>query len=331
MMNFLKFASLCLACTICTFNAKADETPPAPLIDNTETIVREFEAEGLDELGTIRSDKQPVRLKFFVTKSAQKLMDADTFDVEDDEFDEAKFETFVAQKFGNALVYLLERVNDWPAHEIYLLISDLGDERKNLTASVFHRSRVVEIDVRRWHKAWRTDNFIVYETTPVHELTHVLQWFSDQNDTRYQRELSANIVEIAYLRYRVGSTAPIFTDYLPLNGPPPTRAQLLDSDSDQSSAWRTLAFKLVTNCLNGTYQFTTLNEETDEEKRQVARIAALEKFAILYARHPAIGDEGFAAACRESGLVDTAHKPLTLETLRSDTARDFASETVENK
>ena len=332
----LKLTMLCLVCAICTltaFSAQADETSvvPAPLIDNTETIVQEFEAEGLESIGTIRSDKQPVTLKFFVTESAQKLMDAGTFDVEDNEFDQAKFETFVAQKFGNALAYLLERADNWPAQEIYLLLSDTGDERQYSTASVIHRSRVVEIDLRRWHKAWRTENFMVYETTPVHELTHVLQWFSDQNDTRYQRELSANLVEIAYLRYRVGSTDPIFTDYLSLNGPPPTRAQLLDPDSDQSSAWRHLAFKLVSNCLDGTYQFTTLNAETDEEKRQTARIAALEKFAILYARHPAIGEEGFAAACRESGLLDAAGKPLTLDTLRHDTARDFASATVEKK
>lgn len=150
----MKFAPFFIACTLgifATFPARADETP-APLIDKTDAIIKEYQAEGLESLGTIRSDKQPVAMKFFVTT---------------------------------------------------------GDERKNMTASVFHRSRVLEIDVRRWHKAWRRGNFAIYETTPVHELTHVLQWSSDQNETRYQRELSANLVEVAYLHHRVGSTDPI--------------------------------------------------------------------------------------------------------------------------
>ena len=320
----MKLIPILVACTLGTmtnFAAHAADTPA--MIDRTADLIKEYEAEGLVSLGTIRSDKQPVTMKFFVTQSAQKIMDEKTFDVPDDAFDEAKFETFVAQKFGNALVYLLERMPNWPASEINLILSDTGDERQKMTASVFHRSRVLEIDVRRWHKAWRQENFTIYETTPVHELTHVLQWFSDQNETRYQRELSANIVEVAYLHYRVGSKDPIFTTYLALSGPKPTREQLLDPDTNQAMAWRTLAYQLVNNCLDGTYRFTHLRTATENKKT-----VALEKFAILYARHPATGDAGFAAACRESGLLDSDQQALTLNTLRRDTARDWEAKNV---
>lgn len=325
-MKFAPFFIICTVCAFTIFTAQADETP-ATMIDKTAAIVKEYEAEGWEPLGTIRSDTQPVTLKFFVTKSAQKIMETKNFDVADDAFDQTKFETFVAQKFGNGLVYLLNHTPDWPAPEIYLILADSGEERKNQTASVFHRSRVAEVDVRRWHKIWRQENFAISETTPVHELTHILQWFSDQNDTRYQRELSANIVEVTYLRQRVGANAPLFVNYLRLSGPPPTAQQLLDPDTNKADAWRTLAYQFVTNCLDGTYQFANL-DAANQEKQPEMRLAAIEKFAIDYARHPAIGDEGFAAACHDNALLDAASQPLTLDTLRHDAARALDAKNV---
>ena len=326
---------------------KPVQLQPAAIVDRTDAALKEFGAQGMTQLGTVKMGKgRDVSLALHLTQGGQKLMDAREFDIPDADFEQAKFETYVAQKFGNALSYLLDRVPDWPGREVHIILSDTGEDRKLSTAFTVRGSRVIEVDIRRWHKVYRRYDISISETTPVHELTHVLQGLSDAREEKYHRELSAIVVELAFLRYRVGPTEPVFLSYPRFVGPTPLAAQVLDPNNLDPSAWRVIAHKMTLNILGGVYTFAPAGKASgkntatkkappqkaqtakDVQARQDATVAALERFAIRYARHPETGDKGFEAACRESGLLDAKGQALTLDTLRRDTARDLASPVV---
>ncbi len=312
--------------------------PPVAIQDNTDPVLKRATPRGSIRLGSVKLDKSAVTLTLHLEQDAQDLMDRNDFDGANEEFDQDKFRDFVLGKFGNALSFLSARVPDWPSSELHVLITDMGEDRHRFPSFFVRGSRVLMVDVRVWEDIQRR-NSIHSEVMPVHELTHYLQGVSAPREPAYHRELAACVVEIVYLRHRIGETEPAFVDYALSSGPLPLAQEVTDPqklaypEQFDYVVLRHLAHKLIFSTLRGNYKFapavtTKAPKQSAVEEAKTKRealVANLERFAIRYAHHPQTGSAGFDATCREVGLRDAQNQPLTLDTLRRDLARDLTT------
>lgn len=281
--------------------------------DQTDSVLAGFRAnQGLTGLRDTTAAGLTVHL--YLTRDSQQLIAAKGFDIADPGFDLAKYTDFVVSAFDENLVYFNRLFPEKRVAELHLIVDDLKEARKGTISETFQLSRVMRLDVRRWHKLFLGYRAFLAGLTSIHEFTHVVNYVADPSEDKYHRELTAIVVEILNFIRTQGEPA-FRTGYLASVAGTLDNPEKVKGDAyPGNTALRYIARSLVAKVLEGRYGAPGGGDPA-------ARLSALERFAQLYLLQPIAGREGFDRACADAGLAagsEAGSPALTLEKIQLD-------------
>lgn len=277
----------------------------ANLVDRTDTVLEKIRAEkGLRELEV--TDAAGLKLHLDLEGGAEKIINERQFDVEDKDFDEAKFRAFVLERITAGVTYFRAIVTRDLFTDFHVVIEDLGEARKTTISQTAVGSRVLRLDVRRWHKLYKGYRAYLADVTSIHEFTHAVNYFVDEGETKKHRELAAVAFESLAI-YKPYGAALYKKNYLKkVSGPVKKPEDVLGDDYHGMPALRATMHSLISKLIDGVY------------RAEGEKLAVVERFAAAYLLEPEHGAEGFNRALKAAGITDGEGKELTLERVQLD-------------
>lgn len=279
-------------------------------IDLTDFIMRRMQ-------DTIRTEQErtatPANLRILLmsTAAARTIWETNRFDIPDDHFQRQDFFNFVLDRYATAINdfhrLTLSAGLQLPAlGSVILILDDLGDERRSTVSSTYQGTRVMQLDVRRWHKIYRGYFSELGTATSIHEFSHIVQYQWFPAATRIHREMGAILIEALELFNQRGQHW--FARHYPTDfvgrAPRPTSSEFLVREYRSSITLRFMAADLITAALNHQLE--------------------LERFAFSYLRgsdSPRFtAEDAVAVAARTSGLNTALGRDFTWQRWQEDSA-----------
>ena len=177
-----------------TARIKAPDGYTQQLMDDME------DTDPYTHLRDVESSK--IKIRFFITQSASRIVEKRAFDVSDEGFDLEKFVDKLSETYQKSLDYFSVIYPDAPIQEVFVFVTDFGSERKSSSARAKRDSLIIELDVRRWHKNYRGSTPEYAWQSAIHEFAHVVNYRTDAREDKYHRELSAIFFEMLnYIKF----------------------------------------------------------------------------------------------------------------------------------
>ena len=272
--------------------------------DETERNLDILKSHGLAELGKFEASR--INVNYYITASAQNIIDTGNFDIQGESFSLDRFLDFIEDKFRNNIGYFQDIANRRNINELHLVIEDFGEERANNISVAIINTRIIKIDVRRWHKLYLGRRQYLANLTSIHEFTHINNYILDNDEVKLHRELSAIIFEsLSYIKNE-GEPAYIHAYLRNVAGNLESPENILNEEYSGMVPLRHLAHYFIENIINGGYAV------------EGNKIEKLEDFAYSYLADSENGDKGFDDACLAMGIKDSNNNRITLEKVRND-------------
>lgn len=280
----------------------------AKAIDYTDSFLENYrDNKGTRGLKIV--DINGITMRLYITQAALSLIQNQAFDVPDDEFQLEPFVDGVADVFYDTVSYFGE-VMPVPIREFHVIIDDFGEKRKANSGSAWQQSRVITIDLRRWHTMYRTDGDVSAFTVSIHEFTHIVQYLLDLQEEKYHRELNAVFFEtMNYMRKT--SVQEFRNSYLArmdLKSP----AQVMNRTYVDMPPLRYITHSFMVKVMDGIY-IPASAPDTPEAKGE-----AIEQFSARYLANRATGADGFDSTLQSMGFRNAAGAPLTLAMIQQE-------------
>lgn len=282
--------------------------------DLTDSILNKYKEAGLSEVQT--AYLKGARIRLHLTASAKTIIDTKQFDVADDKFDQVAFNYFIIERFAESLDYFSKIVSASPFEEFHAIVNDLGEARKGTISQAKVSSRVIELDVRRWHKLYRGKSAYLADVTSIHEYAHTNNYFLDEREDKKHRELVAIVFESLNL-IRLYGPKTYKKNYLKKVSIPVARPDdVLGDRYNGMPALRAIAHSFISKVYDGVYAV-----EGDPTQ-------ALERFAFAYLSDTLVGSAGFDSALNKIGFRQAQPAPLKLELIQYDLHRELSGGTL---
>lgn len=287
----------------------APKTPPR-IFDWTESVLGEIGDE--NPLTPLRDfEGKQIKIKFYITDSASKIIEKRAFDLQDESFELDPFVNDLGEVFRSSLDYFFKIYPDAPVKETIVIINDFGNDRRNNSARAKKESRVIEIDIRRWHKMYRGKRQQGAAMSTIHEFTHVVNYMIDPAEDKYHREFSAIFFEMLNYVRQWGWQK--FEDSYLEDFPVPPSQDIMSAQFSSYAPLRHLAYYFARVVHDGDYLVDPAKNPQQKSKTEL-----IESFARAYLSNRGHGDAGFDAALREVGFQNKAGTPLTIALIRQD-------------
>lgn len=275
--------------------------------DDTERYIDILKNQGAREIRTFNSEGIAVHV--YMTPQAQRIIDERNFDVPDDNFNIERFLNHIENNFSDSMEYFHDINESKTIDELNIVLESTGNDGEYTVASTRVNTRIINIDVKRWHKIYKGLKSYLSGTISIHEYTHVNNYKLDNDEVRYHRELTAIIFEsLNYIR-KEGSEN-FIDDYIERTTRPLEYMEAITSHEYRgNNPLRYLSHFFIKNVLEGGYLVSG------------NKIQVLERFASAYLSDTDNEDKGFNDACLNLGIKDSNNNYLTLDKVRNDLYR----------
>ena len=281
--------------------------------DDTDREMRILNSKGLRSIGHF--DASGIRVNLYITNAADNIATARNFDIQDDNFNLNLFSEYIEDEYKNSIEYFKGISNRNNIYNLHLVIEDLGEERRYTVSQTRVNTRIIEIDIRRWHKIYRGRRPYLADLTSIHEFTHINNYTLDDNEERLHRELAAIIFEsLNYVREN-GEEAYLNNYLNDIVGGIENPESVLSNEYTGMVPLRHIVRYLINRTIDGSYR---LGDD---------KLDKLEELAYSYLSDEDNGNKGFNDACLQIDLRDSNNNILTLERIRADLYKEL----IENK
>ncbi|HAZ11213.1 MAG: hypothetical protein A2X86_08425 [Bdellovibrionales bacterium GWA2_49_15] len=300
MNKFAKYWSPLVLCgliiTAAGFSARAQAWD-----DRTDSTLGQYQ---LEELG--RFEAGGVEVRFAMTAEARQIITTRTFDKPDPSFDEARFLNFVRETWKAGINYFHVLVPTLPFAEVNIILQDLKEDRRSTINLTTVNSRVVSMDLRRWHKIYLGFSSFLGAATSIHEFTHVNNYWLDEGEEKLHREQVAVVFEILHLAKLKGMDW-VLANYLTnVAGVVANPQDLMSSEYKGMPPLRTLVHGLLKRVWDGSYKVSG------------DKMEAVEAWAAAYLEDGNKGDAGLNRAFVSTKLKTNNGNILTAAQWRAD-------------
>ena len=157
------------------------------------------------------------------------------------------------ETWQTGLDYFHVLVPTLPFADVHIILHDLKEERRSTINLTGVNSRVVTMDLRRWHKIYLGYSNFLGAITSIHEFTHVNNYWLDEGEDKLHREQTAVVFEILHLVKLKGMDWVLSTYLGSVAGTVANPQDLLATEYKGMSPLRTLVHGLIKRVWDGSY------------------------------------------------------------------------------